>query len=151
MSTRENDMSGAGSRRVEPLRDLGQVEALRTASWHTAGVLLRSGVVDRLMVAQTLVPRALRFLVVAGHRSTTAGPCPHDHASGGAVDLTAYVDGSPEPVLWSAAPPPEWSAVAVALGSVGMVNGGQWWHWSFGDARWCDHVGGSTPLYDAVT
>lgn len=135
MSTnpRADDSPGARPRRVEPLRDLGEVEALRTASWTTSEVRLRAGVVDRLLVAQTLVPRALRFLVIAGHHLTDVfSPCPHatDHASGSAVDLTAYVAGSPEPTLWSPVPPPEWPAVADALRSVGMVDGNRWWHWS---------------------
>jgi zinc D-Ala-D-Ala dipeptidase len=153
-SPRENDASGARSRRVEPLHDLGQVEALRTASWNTSEVRLRVGIVDRLMVAQTLVPRALRFLVVAGHRLPhVSTPCPHatEHTTGGAVDLTVYVDGSPEPALWSPKPPPEWPAVAGALHSVGMVGGDRWWHWSFGDARWCEHTGEPEPLYDAIS
>jgi zinc D-Ala-D-Ala dipeptidase len=150
-SPHEND---ASPRRVEPLRDLGQVEALRTASWNTPEIRLRTGIVDRLMVAQSLVPRALRFLIIAGHRPPqVSSPCPHatDHTTGGAVDLTAHVDGSPEPAPWSAMPPPQWRAVTDALHSVGMVNGYRWWHWSFGDARWCEHIGGSEPLYDAIS
>jgi zinc D-Ala-D-Ala dipeptidase len=151
-SPRENDMPDARSRRAEPLRDLGEVEALRTASWNSSGVRLRAGVVDRLMVAQTLVPRALRFLIIAGHYlpSSTCS-CPHatGHATGGAVDLTAYVGSAP--TLWSAVAPPEWPVVAEALRSVDMVNGDQWWHWSFGDASWCDRLGKPEPLYDAVS
>ena len=146
-------MFGSRTTRTEPLRDLRQVEALRTAPWNTSGVRLRTGIIDRLMVAQTFVPRALRLLVVAGHHPLgTIVECPHaiGHATGGAVDLTAHADGSAEPEYWLAAPPPEWPAVAGALRSVGMVNGDPWWHWSFGDAAWCAHDGGSEPLYPVV-
>ena len=148
-SPRENDESGARPWRVEPLRDLDQVDALRAAP----GTRLRSGVVDRLLVAQTLVPRALRFLVVAGHHLPTATtPCPHvtGHATGGAVDLTAFVDRSADPRPWSEEPPPYWAAVAEALRSVGMVDGDRWWHWSFGDTRWCERVGAPRPLHDVI-
>ncbi|HEX6356700.1 hypothetical protein [Actinophytocola sp.] len=136
----------------EPLRDLALVHALRTASW-SARVRLRSGVVDRLTVAQTLVPRALRFLVVSGHRGPAdTGPCPDTggHATGGAVDLALSVSGSPEPALWSVSPPPEWPVAAAALTAVGMVGGDTWWHWSFGDAAWCAGTGAPAPMYDLI-
>jgi zinc D-Ala-D-Ala dipeptidase len=140
------------SQRDEPLRDLALVHALRTADWRAEGVRLRSGVVDRLTIAQTLLPRALRFLVVSGHHGQDAGPCQDTdgHATGGAVDLALSVSGSPEPTLWSATPPPEWPAAAGALMAVGMVGGGTWWHWSFGDARWCAGTGAPAPLYDVI-
>ena len=140
------------SQRDEPLRDLALVHALRAADWRPEGVRLRSGVVDRLTVAQTLLPRALRFLVVSGHHGPDAEPCPDTdgHATGGAVDLSLYVSGSPEPALWSATPPPEWPAAAAALMAVGMVGGDTWWHWSFGDARWCAGTGAPAPLYDVI-
>lgn len=141
------------SQRDEPLRDLALVHALRTADWRSERVRLRSGVVDRLTVAQTFLPRALRFLVVSGHHGPDeAGPCQdmHEHATGGAVDLSLYVSGLPEPALWSAAPPPEWPVAAAALMAVGMVGGGTWWHWSFGDARWCAGTGARAPLYDLI-
>jgi hypothetical protein len=130
-SSRENGMPGARSRRVEPLRDLGQVEALRTASWHGSGIRLRTRVVDRLVVAQTLVPRALRFLIIAGQPLPPASPCTHalGHTTGAAVDLTAFTGTAP--AFWSAVAPPEWPAVVEALSAVGMVNGGHWWHWSY--------------------
>jgi zinc D-Ala-D-Ala dipeptidase len=136
----------------EPLRDLQQVEALRlaTAVAAEAAVLLRTGIVDRLMVAQTLVPRALRLLVVAGHHApATVGRCPHGatHATGAAVDLTAHLDGSPEPDPWSAIPPPDWPLLEVALTSVGMINTAAWWHWSFGDRDWQISTGADTALY----
>ncbi|TDV48873.1 hypothetical protein [Actinophytocola oryzae] len=141
------------TQRDEPLRDLARVHALRTADWRTDGVRLRSGVVDRLTAAQTFLPRALRFLVVSGHHGPAgAGPCPDaaDHATGGAVDLSLHVSGSPEPALWSAAPPPEWPVCAAALTAVGMVGGDTWWHWSFGDSRWCASTGAQAPVYDPI-
>jgi hypothetical protein len=133
-SSRQSDMPGAASRRVDPLRDLGQVEALLTAPWATSGIHLRARVVDRLVVAQTLVPRALRFLIVAGHPLTSTSACTHlaGHATGGAVDLTACTGSAV--VSWSPVAPPEWPEVAEALSAVGMVNGAHWWHWSYGDA-----------------
>lgn len=139
------------SQRDEPLRDLALVHALRIAGWSAQGVRLRSGVVDRLTVAQTLLPRALRFLVISGHHNGT-GPCPHTtaHATGGAVDLTLYVSGLPEPAAWDVTPPPEWPAATDALTAIGMVNRGPWWHWSFGDAQWCANAGAPAPLYRPI-
>ena len=140
-------------RRDEPLRDLALVHALRAASRSPDRVRLRSGLVDRLTVAQTLLPRALRFLVIAGfHAPDRVGPCPQadEHRTGGAVDLTLSVSGRPEPALWSATPPPEWPTAEHALLSIGMVNGDRWWHWSFGDDRWSAGTGAPAPLYDAI-
>jgi zinc D-Ala-D-Ala dipeptidase len=122
----------------EPLCDLRHVEALRLAAAAPFGVAVRvrTGVVDRLLVAQTLVPRALRLLVLAGqHEPTADSPCPlaAAHRTGAAVDLTAHVDGLPEPDPWSADPPPDWPLLEAALRAVGMVGTAAWWHWSFGD------------------
>ncbi|WP_290057359.1 hypothetical protein [Amycolatopsis solani] len=138
----------SSSRRDEPLRDLALAHALRTAGPHP--VRLRSGLVDRLTVAQTLLPRAFRFLVIAGHRAPA--PCPHvaGHATGGAADLTLHVTGEPEPALWSATPPPLWPTAEHALRSMGMVGGDRWWHWSFGDDRWSAGTGAPAPLYDVI-
>lgn len=130
----------------EPLRDVGRVEALRLSP-AANDVFLRAGIVDRLMVAQTLVPRALRLLVVAGHPPVTACPRSGAHATGAAVDLTAHVDGCPEPAPWSPAPPPDWPLLVTALTAVGMVNSTSWWHWSFGDRDWQLRTGAAAPLY----
>jgi D-alanyl-D-alanine dipeptidase len=136
----------------EPLVNLERVEALRQISGGAA-VFLRSGIVDRLMVAQSLIPRALHLLVVSGHHAaTTTSPCPHGaaHVTGAAVDLTFYVDGSPDPAPWSAVPPPRWPVVETALTSVGMVNTTSWWHWSFSDRDWQIRTGADMPLYGRV-
>jgi zinc D-Ala-D-Ala dipeptidase len=128
----------------ERLCDVRSVEALRVSAVAAPGALLvRAGIVDRLMVAQSLVPRAVRLLVVAGHHGWVAGtPCPRTgaHRTGGAVDLMAYVDGEP----------PGWREVADALTAVGMVPGTRWWHWSFGDLDWCHTTDAATPLYRTV-
>lgn len=138
----------------EPLRDLRLVEALRvSATSENGGPRLRTGIVDRLMVAQTLLPRALKLLVIAGHHGPAENTrCPHTtaHQTGGAVDLTTYQDGEPEPKPWSPEPPPAWPLVATALTDVGMVNGTTWWHWSFGDPQWRDQSGATAVLYGVV-
>ncbi len=139
----------SGQPSQEPLVNLQRVEALRLIS-SGAAVFLRTGIVDRLTVAQSLIPRALRLLILAGHHAATmTGPCPHSaaHATGGAVDLTAYVDGSPEPTPWSAVPPPDWPLLESALTSVGMVNTTSWWHWSFGDRDWQIRTAADLTLY----
>ncbi|MFI9811235.1 M15 family metallopeptidase [Saccharothrix variisporea] len=50
----------------ELLCDLRDIPALRAA---VADVHVRTGVADRLVAAQTLLPRGVRLLVVAGYRS----------------------------------------------------------------------------------
>ncbi|WP_061293987.1 M15 family metallopeptidase [Herbidospora cretacea] len=56
----------------DPVLDLANVPALRVDPREAAGnpfhARLRSGVVDRLVIAQTLLPPGLRFLVVEGLR-----------------------------------------------------------------------------------
>lgn len=126
-----------------------QIEALGLIST-AAGVCVRASIVDRLLVAQTLVPRALRLLVVAGHDpSAPIDPCPRSaaHATGAAVDLTAHLDGCSEPAPWSVLPPADWPLLETALTAVGMVNTSVWWHWSFGDRDWQIHTGANASLY----
>ena len=62
-----------------PVRDNGEVlvEVRTSAPLRTAGpVHLRSGLVDRLVTAQTLLPREVRLLIVDGYRPPTL-PCRH--------------------------------------------------------------------------
>jgi zinc D-Ala-D-Ala dipeptidase len=57
----------------EPLVDVGAVDALaadpRLCGRAGSSTRLRSTVVDRLVIAQSLLPRGLRLLIVEGHRS----------------------------------------------------------------------------------
>jgi D-alanyl-D-alanine dipeptidase len=59
--------------RRESLIDVGTVSALRVdnrmSPQHDGFVLLRTTVVDRLVVAQSLLPRGLRLLIVEGYRT----------------------------------------------------------------------------------
>ena len=95
-----------------PVRDRGEMLINVAASSPLAGrrrppcatgrypgpTYLRTGVVDRLVVAQSLLPRDLLLLVVAGYWPATlapdsataadAGLLPAAHPTGGAVDLT---------------------------------------------------------------
>src|SRR5262245_14674398 len=96
----------------EPLVDVGTAAPLRVARPET---YLRYGVVDRLVTAQSLLPRAVRLLIVDGHRpaaqrcqhvtcaleeaadtaTCTTPPAVAPHPTGGAVDLTLFDDHLP--------------------------------------------------------
>lgn len=60
----------------EPLIDVRTVAALRVgtrmAGSHPSFALLRATVVDRLVIAQSLLPRGLRLLVIEGYRPAAA-------------------------------------------------------------------------------
>jgi D-alanyl-D-alanine dipeptidase len=83
-----------------PVRDCGEllVDVRATAPLQVAGehprfTLLRSSVVDLLVVAQSLLPRDVRLLVVDGYRPAAAdrpthAPASAGHLTGAAVDLT---------------------------------------------------------------
>ncbi|MFC3890994.1 hypothetical protein ACFOWZ_05865 [Lentzea rhizosphaerae] len=151
-----------------PVRDNGEVlvEVRTSAPLRTAGpVHLRSGLVDRLVTAQTLLPREVRLLIVDGYRppalpcrnlacaldpgsdvcATPPGTAPH--LTGGAVDLTlANRDGraspgTPLPACGTGPiPPPHHELrhlLSTALGAAGLANHpARWWHWSYGDRFW---------------
>ncbi|MFC8276353.1 M15 family metallopeptidase [Streptomyces sp. NPDC057271] len=113
---------------------------------------LRLGVVDRLVMAQTLLPAGLRLLVIRGHQ---ADPADAPHASGAAADLTlCTVEGA---ALWMGSAPldtrsprrhtaaPDVDPVAAenrrhlrnAMTRAGFINyPAAWWHWSYGDGYW---------------
>src|SRR4051794_7721277 len=62
-----------------PVRDCGEllVDVRASAPLHVAGhTYLRHGVVDRLVTAQSLLPRDIRLLIVDGYRSPNL-PCQH--------------------------------------------------------------------------
>jgi D-alanyl-D-alanine dipeptidase len=128
----------------EPLIDVRAEAPLRVDSGLTrAHALLRSGVVDRLVVAQSLLPRPIRLLVIDGCR-----PDVIPHSTGGAVDLTlSDVDG--EELAMGTGATGENVRVAAnrqllgtALTAVGLVNyPPAWWHWSHGDRYWAFTTG----------
>lgn len=147
-----------------PVRDTGEtlVDVAASAPLRVAGrTFLRSGLVDRLVAAQSLLPRKVRLLIVAGYRPP-AMPCQYltcaveqaelvcttppetaPHPTGGAVDLT-LVDGDdtvllPECCVGPIPPAPDETTqlLTSALAAVGFVNHpARWWHWSYGDRFW---------------
>jgi zinc D-Ala-D-Ala dipeptidase len=128
----------------EPLIDVRNEAPLRVDSGLTrTHALLRSGVVDRLVAAQSLLPRPIRLLVIDGCR-----PDVIPHSTGGAVDLTlSDVDGK-ELAMDAGAPVKNVRVVknrrllGIALTAVGLVNyPPAWWHWSHGDRYWAFTTG----------
>ena len=141
-----------------PIRDSGEalVDVRRSAPLRAAGpAYLRHGLVDRLVTAQSLLPRDVRLLIVDGYRPPER-PCPHPacaideagpaapHPTGGAVDLTlseADEVALPLPACCTGPiPPPEeriGQLLASALVAAGLVGyPARWWHWSYGDRFW---------------
>jgi zinc D-Ala-D-Ala dipeptidase len=128
----------------EPLVDIRTEAPLRVNSGLSrTHALLRSGVVDRLVAAQSLLPRAIRLLVIDGCR-----PDVIPHSTGGSVDLTlSDVDG--EELAMDADATAENVRVVenrrlldVTLTAVGLVNyPPAWWHWSHGDRYWAFTTG----------
>ncbi|MFJ7213424.1 hypothetical protein [Amycolatopsis sp. NPDC098790] len=130
-----------------PIRDSGEALVdVRSAPLRVAGpTYLRYGLVDRLVTAQSLLPRDVRLLVVDGYRPPGGTPFPAAaHPTGGAVDVTvSEVDDALRPLpaccTGAVAPPGERTArlLASALVAAGLVNyPAHWWHWSYGDPFW---------------
>jgi zinc D-Ala-D-Ala dipeptidase len=163
-----------------PIRDCGEllVDVARTAPLHVSashhGPVLRSGVVDRLVVVQSLLPRDVRLLVVAGHWPLAADPPaarpPAAHPTGAAVDLMlcghagapipmdlacdgasptcAECDGDPAATHLHAA---NHGLLSQALTSMGFVNyPARWWHWSYGDRYWASATRSPHARYGPV-
>lgn len=144
-------MSSHGS--TEALIDVAASAPLRVVSGRQA--LLRFGVVERLVVAQSLLPRDIQLVIVAGHDAGTGS-----HTTGGAVDLTlAGADDDPPADLPccrsdAVAPPPpgRLRILTGALTAAGLVNDVQrWWHWSYGDASWAGVTGAAQARYGPVS
>lgn len=111
--------------------------------------LLRLGVVDRLVAAQSLLPRPIRLLVIDRCR-----PDVIPHSTGGSVDLTlSDMDG--EELAMDADTAAENIRVAenrrllnITLTAVGLVNyPPAWWHWSQGDRYWAFTTGSLIARY----
>lgn len=134
-----------------PIRDSGEalVDVRTSAPLRAAGpAYLRYGLVDRLVTAQSLLPRDVRLLIVAGHHPPSCAiaevMAAAPHPTGGAVDLTlSEVDGvvRPLPACCSGpVPRPDertGELLASALVAAGLVNyPARWWHWSYGDRFW---------------
>jgi D-alanyl-D-alanine dipeptidase len=150
----------------EDLVDLAGVASLRLAG-HPAGpdVRLRATVVDRLVTAQSLMPRSWRLLVIQGYLPPSSiRPGVTDgtvlHVTGGAVDLSLCTRfGAAVPMGGFVATDDEVDRVAAAnrrilsesLTSAGLFDlPDGWWHWSYGDAYWCRRAGAPAAVYGPV-
>ncbi|MFI5593375.1 M15 family metallopeptidase [Amycolatopsis sp. NPDC051758] len=133
-----------------PIRDCGEplVDVRASAPLSVAGppVHLRYGVVERLVTAQSLLPRTVRLLIVDGHRPATR-PTVAPHPTGGAVDITLSDRHAVDPAAATLptcctgiVPPPAdrtRQMLTSALTAVGLVAyPTRWWHWSYGDRYW---------------
>lgn len=143
-------MSSNGS--TEALIDVAASAPLRVPSGRHA--LLRFGVVERLVVAQSLLPRDIQLVIVAGHDAGDGL-----HTTGGAVDLTlAGADDDPPAGVpccrcdaVAPAPAGRLRMLTGALTVAGLVNDVQrWWHWSYGDASWASVTGAPQARYGPV-
>jgi D-alanyl-D-alanine dipeptidase len=149
----------------EPLVDLGEAAPLlvAAAAAGTPGVYLRSGVVDRLVIAQSLLPRELRLLILAGHlpaartatdpgavacwnaRPATLPP----HLTGGAVDLTLVGPGSPGPL--QPLNNERYRLLSAALRGSGLVeHPTATCHWSYGDQFWAYTTRAASARYGVL-
>jgi zinc D-Ala-D-Ala dipeptidase len=132
----------------DPLVDLRTVLPLRVAGRPTAdsAVRLRSGVVDRLVAAQSLLPRHARLLIVRGYAPDGAA----GHDTGAAVDLSlSTVDGEERPLESTAAA--DRALLSKVLAAMGLVNHPtRWWHWSYGDRYWAVVTGAAATRYRPV-
>lgn len=134
----------------ERLVDLRDVPALRTAT--PGSVLLRLGVVDRLVTAQTMLPEGLRLLVLGAHRPSPGLRCT-GHETGAAADLTLCRADGVE--LWPGATDPvaaeQRHTLSEALSVAGLSNyPAAWWHWSHGDCSWAYLRGAGHARYGPV-
>ncbi|GHJ43598.1 D-alanyl-D-alanine dipeptidase [Catellatospora sp. TT07R-123] len=124
----------------EPLVDLRHQEALLVDP-AVAAALVRVGVADRLVTAQTLLPIGMRLLVVSGR-------CPvWLHHTGAAADLRMCT-GDGATVVMDAATAARLGAALVAAGLVGDPD--RPWHWSYGDLAWARHRGAAYTRYGPV-
>jgi D-alanyl-D-alanine dipeptidase len=126
-----------------PIRECGDalvdVEASGQLLVATSPTYRRLGVVERLVTAQSLLPRTARLLITEGYTRTDPAPAAvAPHPTGGAVDLT-LLDAAAATCTAATPPPPESTRqlLAAALTAAGLVNfPTQWWHWSYGDRFW---------------
>jgi zinc D-Ala-D-Ala dipeptidase len=152
----------------EPLVDIGLTPALRVLPRAGGDHLrIRSAVVDRLITAQTLLPRGTHLLIIKGHGEPETGHdpdnprlrCHTEHSTGAAVDVivrqahqaTTDIDdlsGTDLLRLDRAAR----RALERAMSRAGFVNPPHaWWHWSFGDTYWSFRTGAPTARYGPVS
>jgi D-alanyl-D-alanine dipeptidase len=121
---------------------------------------LRGTVVDRLVIAQSLLPRGLRLLILEGHRSADRVPADAGrrcgpsgtapHRTGAAADLT-MCDARGVGLDLGSAVPADRRILGMALSGAGLVNlPGAWWHWSFGDPYWALVSGARAAIYGPV-
>jgi D-alanyl-D-alanine dipeptidase len=116
-----------------PIRECGEplLDVAASPLAVSAPTRLRCGVIDRLVVAQSLLPRDVRLLVVDGHGSHGT------HSTGGAVDLTLTADRADLPGCRREFAAPTSPLMVPALTAAGLVNDpDRWWHWSYGDRFW---------------
>jgi D-alanyl-D-alanine dipeptidase len=159
----------------ERLVDVRTVAALRVAPGLTgvadARVPLRTTVIDRLVTAQSLLPRSMRLMIIAGYRDATSDwPCDppplNPHLTGAAVDLSLCSEtgtplaiagavppgldqlrGAPDPVAYRG-PEGNLHILSRVLSAVGLTNPPvAWWHWSYGDRYWCCCAGADAARY----
>jgi len=162
-----------------PIRDSGEslVDVRASAPLRVARqTFLRHGLVDRLVTAQSLLPRDVRLLIVDGYRPP-ASPCRHSmcepgpagetcpvpatvvpHPTGGAVDLTLSHEHDATVSLPACCTGPVPAAdeetrrlLTSALTAAGLVNyPARWWHWSYGDRFWAGTTQAPHARYGAL-
>lgn len=127
----------------EPLVDLRTVPAIQLADGHPH---VRLSLADRLVTAQTLLPRELRLLVIAGcHPDGPDRDRAESHAAGAAVDLTLRTRTKAQPYPET---DDDHEILRTVLTTTGFVNHPTaYWHWSYGDRYWAFATGAPAARY----